>query len=626
MKFERKEINIIKSLQLYYIWFYMKIKVSDYIADFLVKNKINQLFTVVGGGSMHLNDSFGHKENLNVIYHHHEQAAAIAAEAYARYKNLPAAICVTSGPGATNAITGCLCAYMGSIPMLIFSGQVRYPLTVRAQKLNLRTNGEQEYDICKSVESMTKYSVMIDNPYDIKYHLDKALFLAKNGRPGPTWLDIPLDVQGAMIETDDLKEFIPNLDFYNQLKQIKTDTIELIYDKLMKSKRPVICVGLGVRLANACPDLLILAETLNIPIITHMTTLDVVPNDHSLYAGRSGTTGDRSGNFVIQNSDFLISIGSRLSYKQTGYNHASWAKNAFKIMVDIDEEELKRKYLNIDLAIRCDAKTFIKSMLKFYQNNENIHLNNYDSWISQCKKWQLKYPVVTPDLYNTIDGKASIYVFYKVLSKLVPENGIYVTTSGNSRVVARQVLEIKKNQRVITNHSTSPMGYCLPAAIGTCVSSNKKNTILITGEGGFQMNIQELQTIKHNNLPIKIFVINNEGYHSIRITQNNFFADHTHIGIGNESGDLSFPDIKKIANAYDFPYMEVSNNSDLEEVISNFLNIDGYALCQVYVTKTQFTSPKVASRRLKNGSFQSAELEDMYPFLSKDELEENMLD
>ena len=599
----------------------MKRKVSDYIADFLVSQGISDLFEVVGGGAMHLNDSFGHQDGLTVTYCHHEQAAAIAAEAYARFSNRMAAVCVTSGPGATNALTGCLCAYMGSIPMILFSGQVRYPLTVRAQGLNLRTNGEQEYDICRSAAGMTKYCEMITDPYRVLYCLQKALFLAKAGRPGPVWLDVPLDVQSAVIETDGLIPFQPEAEGLNEKPTWDKTVVDVILGKIAKADRPVLYCGLGIRLAGAYEPFLQLINALQIPVTTGMTTLDFLPNEHPLYAGRPGATGDRAGNFAVQNSDLLISIGSRLSYKQTGYNTATWARAAFKVMVDVDPDELKREELHIDLPVCANAGEFIGAM---QAGLSRIQPGDHTAWVHQCRHWVEHYPVVTPDLYQTIDGRGSVYVFYSKLSKLMPEGAVYVTTSGNSRVVCRQAALMKPRQRVITNHSTSPMGYCLPAAIGTCIANGRQPIVLITGEGGFQMNLQELQTIKQNRLPIRIIVINNEGYHSIRITQNAFFKGHTHVGIGEESGDLSFPDVHRIADAYGYQYFESKNNDDLETTLRDLLAYPSFALCQVFVTKSQFTSPKASSKQLANGQMVSLPLEDMAPFLPREELRRNM--
>lgn len=601
----------------------MKRKVSDYIADYLVRSGITNAFSVVGGGSIHLNDALGHHPGLKVVYTHHEQAAAIAAEAYARMTNRIAAVCVTSGPGATNAITGCLCGYMGSIPMLIFSGQVRYPLTVRALGLNLRTNGEQEYDICRSVEGMTKYCEMVTHPQKIKYCLDKALYLAYAGRPGPCWLDIPLDVQGAVVETDELEGFDAASEGAAGPSGELDGQARAILERLRSAQRPVLYAGQGVRTSGAYGMFRELIDLLKIPVTTGMTSVDLVPDAHPLYAGRPGATGDRAGNFAVQNCDVFLSLGSRLSYKQTGYRTETWARAAYKIMVDIDAEELKRGYLHIDMPVWADVKDLVDAMLHIIRQ-ERPDMGRHDAWVERCRQWRKQYPVVTEEHYHVPDGRSSIYVFYKTLSELMPEGAVYVTTSGNSRVICRQAAVIKEGQRVITNHSTSPMGYCVPASVGACLGNGGKSVVLVTGEGGFQMNIQELQTIVQNKLPIKIIVINNEGYHSIRMTQNSLFKGRTHVGIGEESMDLSFPDLSKIASAYGYPYFECKNNEDMPGVLKELLACDGYALCQVFVTKGQVTAPKAASKLLPNGQMVSAPLEDMAPFLPREELERNM--
>lgn len=601
----------------------MRMKVSDYIAKYLVSCGIRNAFSVVGGGSIHLNDALGHCPQIQVIYTHHEQAAAIAAEAYARLTGRIAAVCVTSGPGATNAITGCLCGYMGSIPMLIFSGQVRYPLTVRATGLDLRCNGEQEYDICRSVVGMTKYCEMISDPSKIRYCLEKAFYLANSGRPGPCWLDIPLDVQGAVIESDELMSFDPLSEADHHAPKNLDAQAEIILEKIQCAKRPVLYAGQGIRTSGAYNRFQELINQLKIPVTTGMTSVDLVPNTHPFYAGRPGATGDRAGNFAVQNCDLFLSLGSRLSYKQTGYKTETWARNAYKIMVDIDKEELKRDYLRIDMPVWADVKDLIDAMIRIMKRKHTA-IDGHKPWMEQCKRWLQQYPVVTDAHYNVPDGRGSIYVFYKTLSELMPENAIYVTTSGTFRVVCRQAAIMKAGQRVITNHSTSPMGYCLPASIGACVGGEGKPVVLVTGDGGIQMNIQELQTIIQNKLPIKIIVINNEGYHSIRMTQNSLFRDRTHVGIGEESGDLSFPNFEKIASAYGYPYFISRNNEETPSVLKDLLAYEGYALCEVLITKGQVTAPKAASKILPDGQMVSAPLEDMAPFLPREELEKNM--
>ncbi|MBN2108343.1 MAG: thiamine pyrophosphate-binding protein [Deltaproteobacteria bacterium] len=601
----------------------MNILVSDYIASYLNEKGIKNIFTVVGGGAMYLNDSFGHHKGLSVLYHHHEQAAAIAAESYARVTNKLAAVCVTSGPGGTNALTGALCGYMGSIPMLIFSGQVRYSLTVRGSGLPLRTVGEQEFDICRAAASMTKYCEMIIEPHRVKYHLEKAIFLATSGRPGPTWLDIPMDIQNARIDPDTLVGFDPQECAQDIPSPVAPALAADILDRVYKAKRPVLYVGMGIRLAGAYDAFLQMLERLDIPVVTGMSSVDFVPNEHPLYAGRAGMTGDRAGNFAVQNSDLLLSIGNRLSMKHTGYNIETWARGAYKIVCDIDRHELQRSYLKIDLPIWADAGDLIARLTESL-NARSPSDHRHADWIQQCRSWVATYPVVTPDQYRTSDGKANIYVFYHELSKLLQNNDILVTTSGMSRVVGRQAMIIKKGQRFIVNHATSPMGYCLPAAIGVCVANNNRPVTLVTGEGGFQMNIQELQTIKHNKLPIRIIVINNEGYHSIRQTQHAFFKGHSLVGVGDESGDLSFPDLEKIALAYGFSYLSCRNNEDLGPVLKQLVSAESHVICEVYVTTAQATQPKTANKRLDDGRMVSAPLEDMAPFLSREELRANM--
>ena len=599
----------------------MKQKVSDYIADFLVKNGITDMFSVVGGGAMHLNDSFGHHPGLHVTYNHHEQGSAIAAEAYARVTNKIAAVCVTSGPGATNAITGVLCGWMGSVPMLVFSGQVRVAVSVRSNNLGLRTMGEQEIDIEPIVSPICKYAKMVLNPEEIRYHLEKAFYLANNGRPGPCWLDMPLDVQGAIIETDTLVGYDPAEDAALFPGAVSEEVAQAVIARVRMAKRPVLYLGQGVRSSGGYETVLRMVEKLNIPVTTGMTSVDQIWSSHPLYAGRPGATGDRAGNFAIQNSDLLISVGSRLSFKQVGYNTQTWAREAYKIMVDIDAAELEKPHLGIDMKIWADAKAFAEAMCSAIE--EDVVVAHGD-WHQRCSDWVKRYPVVT-QAQREQKKTANIYAFYEELSKQLGENEIIVTTSGSSRVVGRQAMSIKPGQRVIVNHSTSPMGYCLAAAVGACVANEHKPIICCTGEGSFQMNIQELQTMAQNRLPVRIFVLNNEGYHSIRQSQSGFFGKDRLVGMGEESGDVSFPDFKKVADLYGFRYLEIHENSELPNVIGRVLQTKERCLCQVFLGKTQGTMPKASSRKLPNGQFVSAPLEDMAPFLSREELKENLI-
>lgn len=602
-------------------------KVSDYIADYIAERGIRDVFTVTGGGAMHMNDSFGHHPVLKCTYHHHEQAAAMAAEAYARVDNQMAAVCVTSGPGAVNALTGVLCAWTDSIPMIVFSGQVRYDTTVRSSGLKLRTMGVQEYDITLSAAPMTKYAVMVERAEDIRYHLERALYLALHGRRGPVWLDVPLNVQGAVIEPEKLRRYDPGEDADEIPEKISWETAARVLDRIMGSSRPVVFVGNGVRLSRGYASFRRLADLLGVPLVTGMSSVDAVETDHPLYVGRNGGTGDRAGNFAIQNCDLLLSLGSRQSFLQTGFYYQTWAREAYTILNDIDGEELKKPSLHVDMPVVGNVLELMEKMLilllKEGYSKERPLFQGKD-WLAQCRRWKERYPVVTGEHYRTMEeGRTNIYAFFHEMTSRLKEGAKLVVSVGTSRVAGSQSAVIKKRTRFITNPNTASMGYGLPAAIGVCRAA-KEEVICVTGEGSLQMNLQELQTIVQNRFPIKIFVINNEGYHSIRQTQMNFFGEPL-VGVGPESGDLSFPDLEKLAWAYGIPYAVCRDSASLGEDIGRVLNQPGAVICQVFATKKQYTQPKTASRRLPDGRMVSAPLEDMYPFLEREELKENMV-
>jgi len=596
----------------------MKIKVSDYIANFLSEHGIKHVFTVTGGGAMHLNDSLGHHKDLECIYNHHEQACAMAAESYARINGDIAAVCVTTGPGGTNAITGVMGGFVDSIPMLIISGQFRYDLTARYSGLGLRAMGDQEFDIVKAVSCMTKYAEMVIEPVTIKYHLEKALYLAKEGRPGPCWIDVPLNVQGAYIETEDLKSFDPN----TEIKSISFDLkLEAVMSLLVQAKRPVVYAGSSIQLAGCKQDFLELVERLNIPVVTAWNSIDSIPDDHPLYVGRAGIMGDRAGNFAVQNSDVLLSLGCRLSIRQVGYDFQSWAREAKVIVVDIDERELKKHTVHIDIPVLADIREFIPALIKRVE--EKAYQFKNTEWHIKCEDWGRNYPVVKEE-YIRAEGRVNPYSFMKQLSNAMPENAITVVGNGSACVVGSHGYTIKKDSRFIINSGCASMGYDLPAAIGACVARGRKEIICITGDGSIQMNIQELQTIIHHNFPIKIFVINNNGYHSIRQTQLGNFGEPL-VGIGPESGDLSFPDLSKLAAAYGFEYTNCNNNLCMGDTIPKVLAAEGPYICEVFVDQNQCFEPKSASKRLDDGTIVSPPLENLAPFLDKEELEGNMI-
>ena len=591
----------------------MKIRLSDYVADFLVRHDVTDIFTVAGGGAMYLNDSFGHHQGIQCIYNHHEQACAMAAEAYARINNKIADVCVTTGPGATNVITGVICGWMDSIPMLVISGQARLDTTVYTSGLKLRTRGVQEFDIIGSVKNMTKYCELVTDPAKIRYCLEKALYLAYEERPGPCWLDIPQNVQSAIIETDDLEGFEPP----KNISRISDDTLNCIIDKISHSERPVLFIGNGVRLAGAHNEMLKLVEKLNVPVVTSMSSVDAISSDHRLYVGRSGTTGDRAGNFAVQNSDLFISMGSRLSFFQTGFNYESWARCAYKIVNDIDPEELEKDSINADMKICCDVKELITCLLEKISEA----LPEKKKWIEKCQEWKRKYPVVLKKHFE--DKQPNIYAFFDKMTHCLNASDRLVVSVGTSRVAGSQAAYITEGMRFITNPSTAAMGYCLPAAIGVCIASGRKKTVLVTGDGSLQMNIQEFQTIVHNKLPIVIFIMNNQGYHSIRMTQNTYFNKPL-VGVGEESGDLSFPDLEKISYAYGIDFRRCKEAADTDDAIQWALSHDSVCICEMMLSKDQVTEPKAASKRLENGKMVSAPLEDMAPFLPREELKQNM--
>lgn len=594
----------------------MKQRVSDYIADFLADKMITQIFTVVGGGAMYLNDSFGHHSRLHCLYNHHEQACAIAAEGYARVNNKPGVVCVTSGPGAINALNGVAGAYMDSIPMLVISGQTKSSLTVKASGLKLRTLGNQEFNIMSAIGEMTKYGEMITEPEKIRYVMEKAYYLAVTGRPGPCWVDIPLDIQGAMIDTEELCGYEPE----ETTDEIREKVMREVTERIKGAKRPVIYAGNGIRISGGYQVFRELIDRLQIPVVTCWNSIDLIENENELFAGRGGTMGDRAGNFAVQNSDLVLAIGTRLNIYQVGYQVETWAREAYTIVVDVDPEELKKPTVRIDLPICTDAKMFMEKLLLRIPM-EGIEKNK--EWIKQCNCWKKKYPVYNPETGMEEDC-VGIYRFIHELSSSLEPSEITVAANGSASVVGSQTYVIREGQRFLMNCGLSSMGYDLPAAIGACVANGKKRIICIAGDGSIQMNLQELQTIVTNKLPIVIFVINNQGYHQIRLTQRNIFKNKL-VGVGPESEDLGFPDFEKIAFAYEIPYYSCRNDDETSRVLEKVLGENGYVLCEVFASTSQAFEPKSATRRLADGTLVSPPLEDMAPFLSREELRENMI-
>lgn len=608
----------------------MKIRLADYVADFLADKGVTDVFSVVGGGAMHLNDALGHHDRLHVTYNHHEQACAMAAESYARLDNKIAAICVTTGPGGTNAITGVVCGWLDSIPMFIVSGQVRYDTTARFAlqytEEPLRAMGDQEYDIVKSVEPMTKYAVMIEDPKTIKYHLERAWHLAITGRPGPVWIDIPVNYQGMYIETDELDanpEYIynPAIDDSKLPPLVDDTTIDEVIDMIANAKRPVFHAGYGIRLSGAYEVFRSVLDKLNIPVVTYWNAVDLIEDDNELYCGRAGNMGDRPGNWAIQNADVILAVGTRISIRQVGYNWKTWAREAKVIMVDIDKAELKKPTIHVEKPVWADAKDFLTKLDKAIGDTK---VSKAEDWIKICQNWKKDYPVVLPRQWEENGETANVYAFIKYLSSRLPENSLTAVSNGACCVVGNQAYEIQKGSRMNNNSAIASMGYGLPAAIGLCKAGEMKETICLEGDGSIMMNLQELQTIITNKMPIKIFLINNNGYHSIRITQSNLFSEHTKVGIGEESGDLSFPEFKKIADAFGYRYYSASSNAEMKHVVDEVLALDGPVFCEIFTDTKQVWEPKSSTKRLEDGTLVSPPLEDLAPFLSREELSKNM--
>lgn len=592
----------------------MKIKAAKYISEFLVSHGIIDCFMVTGGGAMHLNDALGHQEGLHCTFNHHEQACSISAEGYTRLTGKLAAVCVTSGPGGTNAITGVLGGWVDSVPMFVLSGQVKRETTINAcSELNLRQLGDQEFNIINAVSKMTKYAKFIENPYELAYHLEKALFLATDGRGGPVWLDVPLDVQGAEIETEKLIHF-ENFNSW-PIPEVKSSVIDIVIQKIHDSKSPLVLAGTGINLGNAREKLLLFLEKYNIPAVTAWNANDTIAFDNPFFAGMPGTVGTRPGNFALQNCDVLISLGCRMNIRMIGYNHYDFAKNAFKIAVDIDARELMKPTVDIELPIHSDVNKFLDAMLEREYSQQESHKR----WLKWCREKLRKFPAVKPEFRNHGKGLINPYVFIdKLFSQLCAQDKI-ICGNGSACVITFQAGKIKQGQRMFTNSGCAAMGYGFPASIGAAVSDNSRRTICIDGDGSFMMNLQELATVKYNKLKIKLFILNNNGYSSIRQTQRNLFQP-PFIGIDGTSG-ICFPDFGKLAGAFGIKYFRLDNEISADNIIHEALESEGACVCEAVVDQEQNFEPKSASKILPDGRIISPSLDDMSPFLERAELE-----
>ncbi len=605
----------------------MRIRVADYVAQRLAEAGLSDVFMVTGGGAMHLNDAFGRNKALRCVCLHHEQACAIAAEGYARLGGKPAVLNVTTGPGGINALNGVFGAYTDSLPMVVVSGQVRRETIASNFSPTLRQLGDQEVDIVRMVSGITKYAVTVQDPSRIRVELEKAIRLAVSGRPGPTWIDIPIDVQGSFVEPDQLAGYEPQPTLGRRHDEPSLSRVSLrarvreLLDRLASADRPCLMPGTGVRIAGCADQFLRVAEKLGVPVATAFNAHDLVANDHPLYAGRPGTVGDRPGNFAVQNADLLIVLGCRLNIRQISFNWDSFARAAFIAMVDIDQDELAKPTLSIDLPIHADLRDFLSVLEEELEGRQPAAA--HAAYVSWCRERLERYPTVLPDYWRGGD-RVNPYCFAQTLFRSLADDDVVVTGDGTACVVTFQAAELKAGQRLFSNSGCASMGYDVPAAIGAWYARGDGGRVVcIAGDGSLMMNLQELQSIAGRRMPIKLFVLNNDGYHSIRQTQQNYFPDNI-VGCGPDSG-LTFPDFRKLGEALGFQVRRITAHETMEALVRETLAADGPQLCEVILDPAQAFAPKLSSRRLDDGRMVTSPLEDLAPFLSREELAANML-
>ncbi len=588
-------------------------KVASLIADFLISNGIEDVFTVTGGGAMHLNDALGHARGLHCIYNHHEQACAIAAEGYTRLTGKLAAVCVTSGPGGTNAITGVLGGWLDSIPMFILSGQVKREMTVwSCHELGLRQLGDQEFNIIDTVKQFTKYAAMITEPEEIIYHLEKALYLCKEGKGGPVWLDIPLDIQGSDVDVDNLKHFDCFEEGLAADDNFDLQEAQKLLQMICCAKAPLLLSGSSIRYSHSEQIFLQLVEKLGIPVVTAWAANDTLPYDSPYFMGVPGTLGTRAANFAVQKCDLLISLGCRMNVRMVGYNKGDFGKNAFKVMVEISEAELKKPTYCPDWGIQANVHDVISKLLAVDYRRPDYH----NKWVEWCKHIFKSYPVVLKE-YHNFSKNINPYVFTEILFKHMDNQDTMVCSNGSACVVPIQVSMLKEGQRLFCNSGCAAMGYGLPAALGAAVALKGKRIICMEGDGSIMMNLQELATVKLYQLNIKIFIYNNNGYHSIRQTQKNNFKG-TLVGVNRESG-VAIPEFSRVANAFELPYYAISKEEEADTIVEKVLEEDGSVICEVYVDEEQVFAPKSSAKVLSDGSIISPSIDDMAPFLPREE-------
>ena len=609
-----------------------KMRVADVIVQILIDHGMTDVFMLTGGGAMHLNDAFGRRRELRKIFNHHEQASSIAAESYFRVSGKIPVLNVTTGPGGVNALNGVYGAYVDSCGMIVVSGQVKRETYLRNFPIALRQLGEQEIDIVSMVRGITKYAVTLQDPTQVRVVMEKAIWLASRGRPGPTWVDVPMDVQGMLVDPEELAGFNPVTDASDEGVAANTHLeenllsgpaleaeVSAVLEELAAAKRPVIFPGGGIRVANSHDAFTRFVERLGVPVITAFNAHDLLPHDHPLYAGRPGTIGDRAGNFVVQNADYVLVLGCRLSMRQISYNWDSFARHAKVAMVEVDAAELAKPMLHLHRPIHADLRDFLaEANRQLAASDRRFQGADY---LPRCKALVARYPVVL-DEYWQKPAPVNPYCFGQTLFDVLEEGDIVVTGDGTACVTTFQSARIKPGQRLYSNGGCASMGYDLPAAIGAYYATGARRIICLAGDGSIMMNLQELQTIAGGKLPIKVFVLNNEGYHSMRQTQENYFPDNI-VGCGPESG-LTFPDFARLADGFALSSSRIVDHAGLREGIASALAGAGPHVCEVMLDRAQPFAPKLLSRRLEDGTMVSPVLEDMGPFLSREEMAENM--
>lgn len=601
-------------------------KLSDYVMQFVADMGVKHVFLVTGGGAMHLNQSLAMERRLTPVCNAHEQASAICAEGYAKATEGLGVCMVTTGPGGTNAVTGVAGAWLDSTPTLYISGQVKRPDRMfdaaTGAPLGMRQLGIQEVDICSIVRPITKYAVTVLKPEDIRYHLEKAVFLAFNDRPGPVWIDIPLDVQAIQIDSESLRPFdpaeLPNL---GELAQTDISAeVSRVIDAFNTCERPLLFAGNGIRLARAEAEFRELRKLLNIPSVATWCAADLLPSEDLTYVGRPGSVASRGANFALQNSDFLLTIGARLDFSITGYAPQNVAREAYKVAVDVDPAELAKLEPHLQQPICCDAREFMAELIN---QRDRLKQRSFRQWFDKCADWKTRYPVVRQE-HQRAEGPVSVFNLAEVIgTEVSPEDKLVVGNSGSGIEIYLLAVPTLHSQRLYHTAALGAMGFAIPMAIAVAVANPGREVIAVDGDGGFMMNIQELETIHRLQLPIKFFVLNNDGYSSIRASQKNYFGKAS-IGADRETG-LTIPDLTKVAESYGLGACVITDQSNLREDVRKVLEMAGPVVCDVQVLKDEERSPRLQSQQRADGSFVSMPLEDLYPYLPREEFLANMI-